>query len=308
MNEFPEVSIVVCFDLNYAKYGFLTVASAIENARNYRKIIVYLVGAELDESNKSAFEKLKRSNVEFVDIKITQSDLAGVPVSGHISIAAYYRVLLPRVLPECCKKVLYLDCDILVLGNICQLWDINLHENVYVAAVENPDFNRHTNLKMEKSMAYFNSGVMLINMALWREQDVAAKTLNILRENPGNMRFWDQDALNSAIQGQWTSIEVKWNVQTSMLRRPRYYRTLGNEIAIIHFSSNIKPWQARDCHPFATLYRSFAERHGIRFNYTKPTFAMRIRKCLRWIRSFMLYAAYTRLNDVKKSRLACENL
>jgi lipopolysaccharide biosynthesis glycosyltransferase len=83
---------------------------------------------------------------------------------------------------------------------------------------------------------YFNAGVMLIDLDHWRETGVEKRSLDYLRRFGPKVWFWDQEALNAVLSGQWKSLDSSWNFPASMVdpfkEMPR----------IAHFSGNIKPW------------------------------------------------------------------
>jgi lipopolysaccharide biosynthesis glycosyltransferase len=83
---------------------------------------------------------------------------------------------------------------------------------------------------------YFNAGVMLIDVERWRETGVEKRSLDYLRRFGPKVWFWDQEALNAVLSGQWKSLDSSWNFPASMVdpfkEMPR----------IAHFSGNIKPW------------------------------------------------------------------
>jgi lipopolysaccharide biosynthesis glycosyltransferase len=118
---------------------------------------------------------------------------------------------------------------------------------------------------MDKDSKYFNSGVMLINLAFFREFDIAEKAFNFVSENEHNMVFHDQDALNHAIDGNWLELPIACNFQTFFIRKfNRFSKQKKNEnkIAlesplIIHYYSGVKPWVAFDPHPYRKIFLSY---------------------------------------------------
>jgi lipopolysaccharide biosynthesis glycosyltransferase len=89
-------------------------------------------------------------------------------------------------------------------------------EDYYVCAIEDPGFNRHDQLKMDKTSKYFNSGMMLINLALWKKSGLQKKVINFIENNPQSIWVPDQCCLNSIINGQWKKVPLKYNQQSSI--------------------------------------------------------------------------------------------
>ena len=89
-------------------------------------------------------------------------------------MATYYRCMFSAILPEEVDKVLYLDCDIVILGDISEYWNTDM-SNYSVACVEDIGSNedeRYDILKYDKSFSYFDAGVLLINLRYWREHKI----------------------------------------------------------------------------------------------------------------------------------------
>ena len=65
------------------------------------------------------------------------------------------------------KRVIYLDCDMLICGSIAELWYQPLGTAI-VAAVVDPGFTQHAVLGLESTAPYFNFGMLLIHLEQWR--------------------------------------------------------------------------------------------------------------------------------------------
>lgn len=111
--------------------------------------------------------------------------------------------MLADYLPQNVNKVLYLDGDILVLKDLKLLYDVNLNGKA-VGMCDNQLVPEYKMYKFEKP--YFNSGVILIDLNLWRKQKLSEKCLKYLHENIDNFipnsdtetyfLYPDQDLIN----------------------------------------------------------------------------------------------------------------
>ena len=127
------------------------------------------------------------------------------------SIANYFRLLAPRFLPLDLKKVLYLDSDMIVRRSLEELWKTNL-SSYALAAVEDCFWRPELNyVQMPANTKYFNSGVMLINLEYWRKHRVGERATQFVRENPDQVQYYDQDALNATLINCWVSVSAIWN-------------------------------------------------------------------------------------------------
>ena len=171
---------------------------------------------------------------------------------------------LAEILPL--HKVLYLDADIVVMGNIENIFNIEI-SNQILAAVLNPGFARHANLGMDADAKYFNAGIFLANLDLWRSLDIYQKCLSYMQSNLQNIELADQDVLNAVVNGKWTAMPPRYNQQTiffepDFLKKytgispPELDLTLHSPV-IVHFTGSSKPWQFMCRHPFKAQYWKF---------------------------------------------------
>jgi lipopolysaccharide biosynthesis glycosyltransferase len=163
--------------------------------------------------------------------QIRPEDLSDVRVDKWFSIAAYYRLVGPRVLPTSLSKILYLDSDVVVLRSLGDLWNTDLYDHA-LAAVEDID---------ARPVAFknFNSGVMLMNLEFWRQNDVGERAIAFARNHPEKIEYHDQDALNAILAGKWVELPAIWNDQIN-------HFDIGMvplaDVAIMHCAGAIKPW------------------------------------------------------------------
>jgi lipopolysaccharide biosynthesis glycosyltransferase len=189
-------------------------------------------------------------------------------VLEHVSRMTYARLLIPHLLDDGVARVLYLDTDILVLGELAALWQTDL-AGAPVGAVA--DYHIDADFKGElggqpegvpRVRDYFNAGVLLIDLQECRRLRISERALDYLRTHAATP-YSDQDALNVACDGQWKPLERTWNFQNhhcirigrlAPARRP----------AIVHFITSSKPWKPSSTSVNAGLYDSFRDRTRFR--------------------------------------------
>jgi lipopolysaccharide biosynthesis glycosyltransferase len=138
----------------------------------------------------------------------------GLPVLGGYS--AYYRILIPNLLPKKVKKALYLDCDTIVEGDLSGLFSIDLSSKA-LAAVEDvvtlkSDFKMmKKRLKIPSESSYFNSGVMMFNLDYLRKNDSCNKIIHYLHKNVEKIVLHDQDGLNAVLFNHWIKLPETYN-------------------------------------------------------------------------------------------------
>jgi lipopolysaccharide biosynthesis glycosyltransferase len=191
--------------------------------------------------------------------------LEGFHVSGHATVATYFRLLLPSILPAALERAIFIDSDAIVSASLEELWQMPLHGRALAAVAEHMLSCRdHGYVHGE----YFNAGVMLVDLDQWRRAQVLPRGREFARANPDRLRHWDQDVLNHVFTGEWLALEDRWNACPHLFGLNGDYdlspealtdserEAIANP-AIIHFAGPgpVKPWDARCLHPLRDRYR-----------------------------------------------------
>jgi lipopolysaccharide biosynthesis glycosyltransferase len=176
----------------------------------------------------------------------------------------WYRVFLPELLPEL-DRVLYLDADTLVVDDPRPLWCTDLSDHL-LAAVDNvlePQFaGRAKEIGLEAGQRYFNSGVLLLNLAVMREEGSTRRIVEFARTRP--LLWPDQDALNVVLGERRVALHPRWNCMNSMIVLPYARDVFPPEVldearrdpGIVHFEGPElgKPWHHLSKHPYRAAY------------------------------------------------------
>ena len=255
-----EKHIAITIDDDYIQHACVMLESL--KAFLIHGITIHCIYAQLSNKNIELLKRqFSRSVFSFQFYPINNYDLSFVIVrpGDHVSIATYFRILLPNILTSL-EKVLFLDTDIIINGSIDALFNMDI-SGLPVAAVEDIGMG---NIKKESmgipdGKPYFNAGVLLMNLEYFRAHDLVSKILLFIKEYPERCEFWDQDALNATITGNIYALPYKYNVQSNS------YSYEGNDMdvndamkcpVIIHFTGAgyCKPWFYHNNHPFKKLY------------------------------------------------------
>jgi len=203
---------------------------------------------------------------------------SGLPVTDWVSPATYLRLFAPASCADS-SHLLYLDVDMLVLEDMTPL--LTTIPQAPVAAVRD-----HFHRTFETGQAlpgyrtgafsrtpYFNAGVLVIDVDRWHRQDVTERALRFIHDKPQHIRFWDQDALNFVLEGQWEPLAPEWNcfpfrdlLDQYDWREPMPENepleelfNLEDRARVLHFAGPKKPWH-EGYRPTTSrrLYRSMA--------------------------------------------------
>lgn len=249
MNQFH---ISCSTDENYVATCAAMLASLSENNQQ-TKWLVHILVSDLQEHYKDRLIKYFEAtdNIDIQFYEVNKDRLTGVKYrqNNPLTAAAYYRILLSSILPDSVDRVLYLDCDLLVLGDISDLFRIDL-TGYACAAVKDilritDEHRLQINLPFDKG--YFNSGVMMINLDFWRKER-CERTLIDFAKRERHVFFHDQDALNYVFKGKWFQLSPQWNRLYPSVYPDSFFHSTEDMDAfeqpkIIHFGGILKPWK-----------------------------------------------------------------
>ena len=234
---------------DWLEHTFVTICSILSNAGDDEFKFYIMSDISEEEFNKkllTVYDKLQNIShaqtfhIEY--LKMNNSDFEDVLHDMRVGISALYRLKLSSMTKE--DKIIYLDSDLVVLDNISQLWNYNI-EDYLLGAVEDKYSALMTyRANLSDDDIYYNSGVLLMNLKKFREQNLEQKIFDKLREE--NNDYSDQDVLNDICKGQILSLPLKYNLmlsaddENSFPKRKEEYKTTLKSPFILHYS--IKPW------------------------------------------------------------------
>jgi lipopolysaccharide biosynthesis glycosyltransferase len=266
------IHVACASDDGYAPHAAALIHSLAQSQGDRGVSIYYLhdhtLTSPIQATLKAYCDKL---GVALRFIQVNGGDATGgLPASNLIPELAWYRTLLPDLLPEL-DRVLYLDTDIVVRDSLAGFHDLELGDhyaaciNDYLAAIAHPEVAKNINIGYEK---YFNSGVMLLNLKALRRDGGGQRILDIAKKNIAHLHFPDQDALNLALGFNALLVDPCWNYPA--LSDEYFSRYRGNpalslascdrvcesdfEPVIVHYSAHPKPWVTFNSLPYFSLY------------------------------------------------------
>lgn len=213
----------------------------------------YIVTDRFPEKLKRQLQAL-RAEFHFVDFDLSR--LVDSPLSTHaphLTRATYLRFYLPDLLPDL-DRVLYLDCDTAVCGKLQPLWDVEMG-NALAAVVEDEGAEgaHLAEFKEGRAQRYFNAGVMLINLALWRAEQTSRELWTCLNAaTTSELPYLDQDVLNRTLTGRVVYLDGQYNYQGVRGRVAEQAGT-ASSVVIAHYVSPLKPWHVH-CEHEARYY------------------------------------------------------
>lgn len=256
--------VLVTNDL-YAGFAAVACASMLESSRDAGSLDCHIL---YDELRPETRERLRRVIAErggaarFHDLRPwIKKDRRYQSHSAH-----FLRLLAPGVLPAGIERFLYLDCDVVVRGDVRDLVGAPLNGKVVAACQDylgrvRDAVSNHESLGMAGDAPYFNSGVMVVDHAAWLAHQVSERVLDCTRSNRQHLyaqgRFfqYDQYGLNVVLYGRWEMLDPYWNYGAEYPFR---------EAGVVHFNGHGKPWGATCTPEFRRDFYTYLERAGWR--------------------------------------------
>jgi lipopolysaccharide biosynthesis glycosyltransferase len=270
------LEILFCANPGYYRHAAVAAVSLAENNPRSRTNIHVLTSAE--DGVAEAMFRASLAGYRHIAVTfhhVSDSRLDEVFFDRHLTREAYLRFLAPAVFPASIGRVLYLDCDLVVLDDLGPLWATDLRGKAIAAA---PDFpwgesgtvaKRMASLGLGAGDVYVNSGVLLLDLDRWRRDNLSDRLFAYARARGSALAFHDQDAINAVLRDDIHVIDCRWNLQSRMYRLgrrsfPREFtatRQARRRPAILHYTTGDKPW----------LFRSQAARKRHYFRYLGKT-------------------------------------
>lgn len=261
------IPIFFAIDDDYAPYLSVAIGSLIENASTDRgySYILHIIHKGLSEENIRRLGSLARSGFK---IEFTEMGDCLRPITdrvenhlrkGQFTLTIYFRLFLADMFPQYDKGI-YLDSDIVVPGDISQLFETELPEDKAFAACTDLSIQNIPVLVdyLENAvgvprMEYINSGVLVMNFKFFREHDFARRFLELLDKWHFDSVAPDQDYLNAMCAGRIVYLDKSWDVM------PNKSQSELPSPNLIHYNLFDKPWRVSGI-PYEKYFWDYAER------------------------------------------------
>lgn len=224
----------------------VTLYSALRNLREGYGLDIHLlsgaVGWPALRKLKKSLRSLKRP-FRLSVIPISDKHFKGFQSFANTSLFTYARFLFPDIFPGL-GKVLYIDVDTLVLGDLAELYSTPLSGNLIAAALGRgaSTFDHSWEAKIFKDLGlpgdtlYFNAGILVLDLDRWRKEKFAGRCMTYAAKYPELCTFWDQTIMNTLLVGRFAQFDRKWNQQFN--GPDKSYVKEG----ILHYCGPDKPW------------------------------------------------------------------
>ena len=265
------MNIVITVDDNYMRPALIMLESLFE--RNSAPIHVWLLHSNVCAENLERLgNHVAKLGGEFSDIRVDGALFEGAPVNKYFTKEMYYRLLIPKLLPEGEERALYLDPDIIIMGDISDFYATDFEGKMMVAI---PDYlgdtyypQRKQNLGLGEEYHYINSGVILFNIPLMREQFDLNDMFGFLAREGEAFEFPDQDLINVYLKDDIEYALREFNFTTEYVGigdfikyvfSPRYRHS--EKVTIAHYMGKCKPWKPSYYYKYYGIYKSYLKKY-----------------------------------------------
>lgn len=246
------INILVTVDENYIPCLNVMIASLLHsNPDPFFEI--YLLHSSLSEEQMVFTRKILGDRGCLHLIQVDDSTLEKAPTSSRYPKEIYYRIFAAKYLSDTLDRVLYLDPDIIVNGDIRPLYQTDLGNNLFAAASHLGTFLQNFNrvrLHMEEEAPYINSGVMLMNLTLLRREQNIQAVFSFIQDHSHILMLPDQDIISSLYGTRILELDTfRYNMterlytRYSLVEKQFDFNWVRENSVIIHYCGRNKPWK-----------------------------------------------------------------
>ena len=224
MDDSP-ISIVVACDDHYAIMLAALLKSIELNSRNDEQINIYVVDDGISTKSKQCIQASLRAvwmTIKYIPMLDAVPKGITLPVVPNTyPLNTYIRLLIPYFMPPEVTRVLFMDVDMIVLGDIGQLWRTDIgHYPIgavrdtitrYIGNLDGGGIANYKELGLKEDSPYFNAGLQLINLPAWRAQNLTERIMQCIRDHAKYAHLGDQYGLNAVLADNWYELDPLWN-------------------------------------------------------------------------------------------------
>lgn len=266
-------------DENYAVYGGISITSLFENNKGADEIVVHFLASGFDDEIRNKLKELeKRYNRQIIiyNAEMLRNKIVEIGATIHDgSYATYYKLFLQEFIPDGVDRILYVDDDTLILGDLSWLFEMEMGDSSLAIAKDSDPLPFINQTKEERLRCRYNCGVMLINMQNWKKNKCQQHIEEYMKLN--NNYWHDQDILNRMYYEQIIPLPCEYNMQPLLykFKTSQYFKTYNQRdyytreevenakknIVIAHFFHwcGESAWNKGTLHPYRKLFRYYLD-------------------------------------------------
>ncbi len=264
----------------YARHLAVSATSLFDRNRDMERITVYVISMGIGEESRKRLLGLAKEygrQMHFLELGDIRKQFDHAIDTGGFDASIMARLFMGRLLPCQVERVLYLDCDTVVVRSLKKLWETDLLGHVLGAVMEPTIYEAvKDSIGLKREEAYFNSGVLLVDLKRWRQTEGERRLLQFYREKQGRLFASDQDVLNGTFRREIYSLAPEYNFFPNyryfhygdLVKHSPVYGQIGKGAfqeakrhpAIIHYAGDERPWIAGNLCHYRKPYEHYLEK------------------------------------------------
>lgn len=223
-------AVVICASFSDCNQVLTTIKSIV---CHNRFIKFYVINNDFPtEWFVSMQKKLAKLDCPIVNARVDASLVSNFKTD--ISYTVFLRYFVADFVEE--EQALYLDCDIVVTRDLSEIFAVDLGSHPLGAV-------RDLGGEVYFGEQIFNSGVLLINVNYWRENDIAGQLIEMTDNLHDKVTQDDQSILNMFFENRWLELPFPYNCITLHTTFSDYEPEKGLYPPVIHYLTERKPWK-----------------------------------------------------------------
>ena len=274
-----EINVLYPFDNNYAPYAGISMTSLLENNRKADSIHIYILGFDISEGNidalRSTADRYGR-DITFIDPSSIDEYIQSFDMPSYRGARiAVARLFITRFIPDDVKRLLYLDSDTLITGDLRELMSCDLCGMSAGMVCDSVARDYKLLMGFTDNDDYYNGGVILYDLDEWKKRNCSERIENHIRNVRNNYEALDQDLINIVLKGEIHKLDIKYNLQPFHLVYPvkTYLNVYGDsgyygagaidraskDAVILHAFRylGVFPWHKNTLHPCADVFNQY---------------------------------------------------
>lgn len=273
------MNVMYAADDNYAEIMGVSILSLLESNRHVQDVHFYIVEDKISQDNiKKLQDMIESYNRDVVFLK--KPDIRGklgVELKTlRWSDSAYSRLFLKELFRQYQQvdKLLYLDCDTLVISSLQELWETDINDYLGAACLECMSNLHKRIIGAKKTDNYINTGMLLLNVKKWIDDDIETVVSEFIKKYNGKTEYVDQGVINGTVSNQFRLVSPRYNLTTlaydftyeemQIYRKPQFgytkdeWREAVRKPVVIHFTTSflsVRPWFEGSRHPYAKKWK-----------------------------------------------------
>lgn len=284
MNQNSTMNVMYASDDNYAEIMGVSILSLLQSNRDVQEIQIFIIEDAISSENKSRLTNMIHElgrEVVFIQKPDIRNELGVKLKTLRWSDSAFSRLFLKELFapyPDV-HKLLYLDCDTLVVADLRDLWNMDVSPYLGAACLECMSNLHKRIIGAKKTDNYINTGMLLLNVDRWIKEDVQQQASDFLKKYKGKAEYVDQGVINGTVSNRFLLVNPRYNLtalaydftygEMQIYRKPQFGYSKSewdkaiSRPAVIHFTTSflsVRPWYEGSHHPYAASWKQIHDR------------------------------------------------